>query len=366
MWKKFLVLGIIICLFLTGCGRQTPLQNNPEEEDSWGLYLSVTNVTPEGLTLTFRQTGGNAGGQLQTGEWFLLEKKVGDDWQELETNPLIDYAWRAIAYEIHKESTTELEVEWEWLYGALPPGSYRLSKEVMDFRKTGDFDKKIYQVCFTIDFADNQKNSFLATVLEETTTYMIVEPAEESSVLFGNKKVKVAYGADHYDYLYGIGRKVVIYFQGNPEQIADDMMLIQSDDISTEGFREFLLFVMPSKEKTTREIAKKPDPDDSSGAEWIYGNAGLYYYGVENVSVTIQGYTMPLETALEQGRITLNAIIAKANQDVSNGRIDELIYRDGGSQIYKYPGYAIIKYHTIDGNRDVYIGSTDMGIDVGK
>lgn len=119
--------------------------------DKWGLTLSPDDVTNKGMTVKFEQFGGNPTGKLQTGEWFLLEKTVNDEWQQLETNPLIDYAWHSIAYDIKKNDITELEVDWKWLYGELSPGFYRLSKEIMDFRKTGDFDKEIYQVYFTIE-----------------------------------------------------------------------------------------------------------------------------------------------------------------------------------------------------------------------
>ena len=43
-----------------------------------------------------------------------------------------------------------MEVNWEWLYGKLAPGKYRINKEVMDFRETGDFDKKIYSLEFIV------------------------------------------------------------------------------------------------------------------------------------------------------------------------------------------------------------------------
>ena len=43
-----------------------------------------------------------------------------------------------------------MEVNWEWLYGKLAPGKYRINKEVMDFRETGDFDEKIYSLEFIV------------------------------------------------------------------------------------------------------------------------------------------------------------------------------------------------------------------------
>ena len=205
---------------------------------------------------------------------------------------------------------------------------------------------------------------FVGTVLEETTTYMIVEPASGKMDPYIADKVKVEYGTDHLDYLYGVGRKVVIYYQGQFEDIGNGMKLIKTDDISTEGYRDFELEIRPTDKKVKRQIVERTPPTDSSGRYWIYGDAALYYYGVENVLVDFNGWTMSLEQALEEGRITLNAIVAKCNQDVSEGIIEELSYDDGGSSVYKYPEYTVIKYHTLDGNRDVYIGSTDMDIQI--
>ena len=99
---------------------------------------------------------------------------------------------------------------------------------------------------------NNHKNSFVGKVLEETTSYMIVEPIEDKADGDMGEKVKVEYGTDHYDYFYGIGRMVVIYFEGKLEETNDGMKLVKSDDISTEGFREFELEVETSAEKQKR------------------------------------------------------------------------------------------------------------------
>ena len=119
--------------------------------DKWGLTLYGDDVTKTGMTIRFEQFVGDYKGNLQTGDWFKLEKNVNDEWVSVETNPLIDYAWRMIAYEIKKNDITEFKVEWKWLYGELNSGYYRLSKEVMDFVKTGEFEKKLYYVYFNID-----------------------------------------------------------------------------------------------------------------------------------------------------------------------------------------------------------------------
>lgn len=125
--------------------------HNSISADEWGIRLYPENVTNTGMTIRFEQFGGNAKGSLETGSWFSLETTENDEWKPLATNPLIDFAWESIAYPIKKNDITELNVEWKWLYDELPPGYYRLSKEVMDFTSAGIYNKKIYQVHFTVE-----------------------------------------------------------------------------------------------------------------------------------------------------------------------------------------------------------------------
>lgn len=54
----------------------------------------------------------------------------------------------------------------------------------------------------------------------------------------------------------------------------------------------------------------------------------------------------------------MEEIIAKANKDLPFA----ISYDDGGSIEYHYENYTIIKFHTLDGNRDVYIGNKNMTI----
>ena len=74
----------------------------------------------------------------------------------------------------------------------------------------------------------------------------------------------------------------------------------------------------------------------------------------------IDGKEYSLKEALLENRITMEEIIAKANQDEKDGKIKTEMYKDGGSIEYHYENYTIIKYHTLDGNRDVYIGTKNL------
>lgn len=122
------------------------------EDDDWGVYLHVGNVTSQGLTYYFEQKGGTPTGDLQYGSDYIIEKLVEDKWVKVEY--IIseeNIAWTAIAYMIPKEaSTAEKQLNWTFFYGELSAGTYRLGKSVMDFRQTGDFDEKMYYAEFTL------------------------------------------------------------------------------------------------------------------------------------------------------------------------------------------------------------------------
>ena len=129
---------------------QNENSSNISEEnlaDEWGITLSVTDVTPTGLTVVFKQSGGNPTGELMTGSYYRLENKD----KELAYIVEGDVAWTAEAYMIQKDEEIKMQVNWEWLYGTLEPGTYRIFKEVTDFRGPGDFDEREYSAEFTVE-----------------------------------------------------------------------------------------------------------------------------------------------------------------------------------------------------------------------
>ncbi len=142
--KKIIIFALLGCLLLTSCQTDVAI-----DRDEWGLVLAAENVTDTGLTLVFTQSGDRPTGELQTGEWYTLDKFTDGEWIVLDTEPL-DYAWNAIAYMIKENDVTKLDVNWEWLYGRLLAGKYRINKEIMNFRQAGDYDEKIYSAEFEV------------------------------------------------------------------------------------------------------------------------------------------------------------------------------------------------------------------------
>lgn len=118
----------------------------------WGITLTATDITPTSLTLKCTQSGGRPTGDLQTGSWYVLEtwtQKYG--WKQVDyLSYENEIMWTQEAWTISMNDTCEWKVNWEWLYGQLPDGKYRIGKEIMDFRGPGDFDKTIYYAEFEI------------------------------------------------------------------------------------------------------------------------------------------------------------------------------------------------------------------------
>lgn len=115
----------------------------------WGITLSVKDVTDSGLTLVCTQSGGEADGELQTGSDYKLIV-LKEAWEDVPTI-IEDYGWTAEAYMIAKDDVTEFNINWEWLYGKLPEGTYRLVKGFMNFRGSGDYDNFPYWIEFEIN-----------------------------------------------------------------------------------------------------------------------------------------------------------------------------------------------------------------------
>ena len=72
---------------------------------------------------------------------------------------------------------------------------------------------------FNIDYLIKKKDekeikSFIATILKETSTYMVVELDIGEEERESSDKMVINYGERHENYIYGIGKKVRITYSG--------------------------------------------------------------------------------------------------------------------------------------------------------
>lgn len=120
--------------------------NEESEISEIGLYFSLKNISSTGATLVFNQYDADAPtGGLEYGEDFVIEQQRNGKWESVPVIVEGDYGFNAIAYMITAGDTTEKGLDWEWLYGALEPGEYRIKKTVNDSHNSGDYDQ--YTIC---------------------------------------------------------------------------------------------------------------------------------------------------------------------------------------------------------------------------
>ena len=156
-----LVLALLCVLSVVGCTSkadggtfQNPIENifSDEKPNKWGITLEVENVTASGLTIVCNHSGGENVAELNTGSYYVVQKFEEAGWVDVEYLPQeYDVTWTSEAWIIQQESTTKWDVNWEWLYGELSAGEYRIGKEIMNFRGTGDFDKAMVYADFIIE-----------------------------------------------------------------------------------------------------------------------------------------------------------------------------------------------------------------------
>ena len=160
--KKILavVLALVCMLSVVGCTPKTDgdTSQNPRENETsdvtpnqWGIVLEVDNVTENGLTIVCNHSGGENVAELYTGSYYVIQKLEKTDWVDVEYLPQeYELTWTLEARIIQKEGTTQWDVNWEGLYGELSAGEYRIGKEIMNFRGTGDFDEEMVYAGFVI------------------------------------------------------------------------------------------------------------------------------------------------------------------------------------------------------------------------
>ena len=114
------VLLILLCLFIVvGCGKKEPLVTMRIKDNTLTNTSAIVIITDKNSK------------HYTYGEWFRIDYNKDNEWHKLETIT-DDISFYMIGYDIDKNNELEMETNWEWLYGKLKPGEYRLVKRVED------------------------------------------------------------------------------------------------------------------------------------------------------------------------------------------------------------------------------------------
>lgn len=129
---------------------KTDGENNSAIEDEFdtllGVNMNIAEVTNTNIKVEIINTTDK---DMIFGEDYKLQQFIDGKW--IDSNYIIDnWGFNAIAYMLTKDVPASWEHNWEWLYGTLSSGTYRMLKTVLVSNETGASDSYIITADFNI------------------------------------------------------------------------------------------------------------------------------------------------------------------------------------------------------------------------
>ena len=108
------------------------IDNSESYDDDLMVDISMKDVTATGATIILSRYEDSDSEEITYGKEFRIQKKSDGKWQEADIVCKGNYGFESVGYVLGKDETKEEKLDWEWLYGKLGAGDYRLIKKVQD------------------------------------------------------------------------------------------------------------------------------------------------------------------------------------------------------------------------------------------
>ena len=119
--KKLTIMFLILVMVLAGCAKESAYQPT----GAANVTMTLSDVTPTGAVVTIQDDNTDP---FVYGEWFVIEREKDGGWYEVRTK-ISDYGFNEIGWLTDDQGGLTMTVDWEWLYGKLPAGQYRILKQ---------------------------------------------------------------------------------------------------------------------------------------------------------------------------------------------------------------------------------------------
>ena len=119
--KKLTVFILIMLALLAGCAKESEYQPT----GAANVTMTLSDVTPTGAVVTIQDCNPEP---FVYGEWYVIEQEKDGLWYEVKTK-ITDYGFNEIGWLTDDNGQLTMDVNWEWLYGKLPAGHYRILKQ---------------------------------------------------------------------------------------------------------------------------------------------------------------------------------------------------------------------------------------------
>ena len=119
--KRLTAILLILVVLLWGCAKESTYQPTGAEN----VTMRLSDVTAAGVTVVIQDDNREP---FVYGEWFVIEREKDGVWYEVKTK-ITNYGFNEIGWLTDESGELTMTVNWEWLYGKLPAGQYRILKQ---------------------------------------------------------------------------------------------------------------------------------------------------------------------------------------------------------------------------------------------
>ena len=168
------LLGILFCgiLLLGVSGCKDKINKNVT------LSLKEGTLTNKGVTLILKN---NSKINYSYGEPYYIEQEKEGKWRKLET--IHDMVFNMPAWELETGTSVELSIDWEYGYGQLESGNYRIVKEIFKESTSNINNSVSFNVYAKFEIDETKPDSDFTKKISYAKIY--VENNDSENILFG-------------------------------------------------------------------------------------------------------------------------------------------------------------------------------------
>lgn len=218
---------------------------------------------------------------------------------------------------------------------------------------------------FSIPQIKSKGTKFSCIVESNSVVIDIVDKTKNIKDFACAEMLESFYEDDEYIYFWNCLKNkymIVKYDNGYEETISN---ALKNERISIDDLDSYdISYIKEEKEKVFIETSVDKNCDKKAKLYYSDSNVNVYTYCLNSVNVTINDKAYNLSDYFKLGGTIHSNMDFIVNKLIDSEFFkDALIYKDGGSRQYSNSEISILMCNTVSGNRDVYIGVSDMGYD---
>ena len=134
------------------------------EEDSITIQVLEETITNSGGVFLIKNNSDN---EVCYGEYYEIQKMENGKWKSLKMKENVGF--HDIAYILMPKKENKIEKNWEWVYGTLSPGTYRLQTDVF-YSEILEDDTENINVTLTAEFEISSEENIPDNIAEENVS----------------------------------------------------------------------------------------------------------------------------------------------------------------------------------------------------